>query len=163
MEKIMEHTWVKEYIHKLFVENLKDSSLQLRDEKMPYINRPFYKYCYVCENANRNEKTIDYNIENFKNEVLFFQDPSKFNDPFDCFLGFSQTQLIKDLLLQEMRRKKQLTPALQNLVNSLFETNSSIPKITESMVKDFLSSVKELLNTTVGDDPSLSYIPFLLS
>lgn len=163
MEKIMEHAWVKEYIHKLFEENFKDNAHSLRDEKLQHINRPFYKYCYVCENANRNESTIDYNIENFKNEVLFFQNPSKFNDPFDCFLGFSQTQLIKDLLLQEMRRKKQLTPALRNLVNSLFETNSAISEINQSQVNDFLSSVKELLNSTVDDDPAFSYIPKLLS
>lgn len=162
-EKTMEHAWVEEYIHKIFEENLKDNALQLRDEKLQHINRPFYKYCYVCENANRNEKTIDYNIENFENEVLFFQDPSKFNDPFDCFLGFSQTQLIKDLLLQEMRKKKQLTPALQNLINSLFETGPEIPKLDDTMVNDFLSSVTDLLNLTVSEDPALSYIPSLLS
>ncbi len=81
---------VKEFIHRISQDNLKETGLAIRNDKLPYINLPLYKYCSVCENSKRTKETREYNIENFENEVLYFQDPSQFNDPFDCFLGFSQ-------------------------------------------------------------------------
>ena len=40
---------------------------------MSYINRMYYKYCYVCEESKRTEDTTDYDIDNFENDELFFQ------------------------------------------------------------------------------------------
>jgi hypothetical protein len=41
--------WVKQYIDKLLSSDLTKDSILLRNEKMPYINMPLYKYCYVIE------------------------------------------------------------------------------------------------------------------
>ena len=44
------------------------------ERKVSYINRMYYKYCYVCEESKRTEDTIDYYIDNFENVELFFKD-----------------------------------------------------------------------------------------
>ena len=119
---VSDEKWVKNFIHDVLNCDLDSQAEQLRERKLNYINLPLYKYCYVCENAARTESTVDYNIENFKNDQLYFQTPDKFNDPFDCYLGFSQIQLIRDLLLQEMRKRKQSNPNSKKVVNTLFDS-----------------------------------------
>ena len=103
--ELTDTSWVKDFIHNVFSSSSKDADA-IMAKKMQVINKPFYKYCYVCENSKRNQETIDYNIENFEKDELFFQNPQLFNDPFDCFLGFSQTQLIKTLLVDTVRKQK---------------------------------------------------------
>lgn len=127
-------SWVKTFIHNVFAGDSKDADKYM-EEKMTYINRPFYKYCYVCEEAKRTADTIDYNILNFENDELFFQDPSLFNDPFDCYLGFSQIQLIKNLLVATMREQKKYTPDMRKAINLFFTENS-----TEQMPVEQLDS-----------------------
>ncbi|MGM9669841.1 MAG: hypothetical protein ACI3VZ_08835, partial [Faecousia sp.] len=82
----LDTSWVKPFIHDLFSKDSKDADAIMAG-KMVHMNKPFYKYCYVCEDSKRTADTIDYNILNFENDQLFFQDPSLFNDPFDCYLG----------------------------------------------------------------------------
>ena len=118
-EQMHDTSWVKGFLHNMFSGKSADAEKYMA-EKMQYINKPFYKYCYVCEDSKRTAETIDYNIQNFENNELFFQDPSQFNDPFDCYLGFSQIQTIKELLLTAMRQKKKLTPNMRKAINLFF-------------------------------------------
>lgn len=118
-EQLQDTSWVKDFLHNVFSGKSEDAEKYMA-EKMQYINKPFYKYCYVCEDSKRTAETIDYNIQNFENNELFFQNPSQFNDPFDCYLGFSQIQTIKELLLTTMRQKKKLTPNMRKAINEFF-------------------------------------------
>lgn len=118
-EQLQDTSWVKDFLHNVFSGKSEDAE-KFMAEKMQYINKPFYKYCYVCEDSKRTAETIDYNIQNFENNELFFQNPSQFNDPFDCYLGFSQIQTIKELLLTTMRQKKKLTPNMRKAINEFF-------------------------------------------
>ena len=96
----------------------------------------------------RNELTVDYNIDNFEKDMLFFQNPNKFNDPFDCFLGFSQSQMVRDLLTQELRRKKQLTPQNRKAIALLFEHEddiSSLQSISDIDLKPILEAGLSLI------------------
>ena len=142
-----EKDWVYEFIEKLFDTDIEQDGLALRDSKLNYINLPLYKYCYVCEEAGRSASTIDYNIDNFENEVLFFQNPSKFNDPFDCYLGFSQTQIIRDLVIHKMKTKKQLTPQKRKLISSLFneEDTFNIELLTIEELQQVINAIFSLI------------------
>ena len=92
---------------------------------MPYINRPFYKYCYVCDESSRNEKTVDYSILNFENDELFFQNPALFNDPFDCYLGFSQKDMLKAAVVAAMKQQHKYTPEMRKAINLFFSADDS--------------------------------------
>lgn len=144
----VDNSWVKNYIHKLFNCDLTKDGPQLRAQKIEYANLPLYKYCYVCDEAGRSLTTIDYNIDNFENDTLFFQNPSKFNDPFDCFLGFSQSELIRDLLIQELRKKKQLTPQNRKAIKLLFSDSTdelSADSITSENMESLIDCIIELV------------------
>ncbi|MDU7337823.1 MAG: DUF2971 domain-containing protein [Clostridium sp.] len=152
-----DNSWVKSYIHKLFTCNLNKEGTQLRAEKIEHANIPLYKYCYVCDEAGRTSTTIDYNIDNFENNILFFQNPSKFNDPFDCFLGFSQSELIRDLLFQELKKKKQLTPQNRKAIKLLFG-NSTDEFSTDSITSENLGSLTKLITGLIPDEDPLASV-----
>lgn len=114
-------------------------------------------YCYVCEESNRDDTTIDYNIENLKNDQLFFQSPEKFNDPYDCFLGFSQTQIIKDLMTHELKRKHIYNEQTKAILNQFFNTNVDDYQITEADFDDnvnmeFFQSMVDVLFDNTNDN-----------
>ena len=56
---IKDNDWTYEYICKLFSYDIEKNGEKLRDEKIELINKPLYKYCYVCEESARTESTID--------------------------------------------------------------------------------------------------------
>lgn len=126
MEQLIQDTsWVWEFIHNLFSGDSKNAE-QYMAEKMPYMNRLFYKYCSVCEESKRTEDTIEYNIQNFENDELFFQSPALFNDPFDCYMGISQNETIKNLIITAMRQQDRLTPGMRKTINALFAGSASL-------------------------------------
>ena len=141
----MDYNWTREFISKLFAYDLGKESEKLRNEKIQHINLPLYKYCYVCEESARNEETVDYNIDNFEKDVLFFQNPSKFNDPFDCYLGFSQSQIMRDLLIIELRKKKKLTPANRKLVADLFKSEDTDFTLLKDQSAEVIDTIIQLL------------------
>ena len=118
---------VKQFIHRLFNSDLSKDGKSIREEKLPYINLPLYKYCSVCENDKRTEDTVDYNIDNFEKDILYFQNPAKFNDPFDCYLGFSQTQIVRDIMIQQLKQQHQymVEEFLRARLGNEFEDNES--------------------------------------
>ena len=156
--------WTHEFIHKLFSYDIGTQGIQLRDEKLQHINLPLYKYCYVCDESSRSEQTVDYNIDNFEKDILFFQNPDKFNDPFDCYLGFSQSQIIRDLLLQELRKKKQYTPQNRKAINMLFNDNEESPNWDSIKSSDLIPITEAFMSLIPDDDPLKSvYSEFLQS
>ncbi|MCH5350534.1 MAG: hypothetical protein J1F39_01005 [Clostridiales bacterium] len=144
---------IKSFIHRLFEGSLKEQGIKIRDDKLPYINLPLYKYCSVCEESKRTKKIREYNIENFENDVLFFQNPSQFNDPFDCFLGFSQTQIVKDLLVQELKKKHQYTPENKEIVNAMFDAPDDWGSITDENIDSVIEIIRQTFELIPSDDP----------
>ena len=67
-DEILDTSWVKPFIHNIFFGDSKDAD-SFMAKKMPYMNRTYYKYCYVCEESKRTADTIDHNIDNFENDV----------------------------------------------------------------------------------------------
>ena len=130
--------WVISYIDNLLSSgNRETDQATLIRSKLEYINIPFYKYCFIQQDENRTADTVDYSIQNFENDLLFFQDPSKFNDPFDCFLGFSSSQMIRDLLTVELKRR---------------EGNSA----------DFIEAIKGFFSDGLFEEPSVDLVDSLL-
>ncbi len=70
---MLDTDWVKHYLNRILSADLEKEADDLLAEKMTHINKPFYKYCYVCEENKLVEGAIDYNMENFKNDELFFK------------------------------------------------------------------------------------------
>ena len=64
MEELrLDNSWVKPFIHDLFSRDSKDADI-IMASKMIHMNKPFYKYCHVCEDSKRTPDTIDYNVLN---------------------------------------------------------------------------------------------------
>ena len=137
-------SWVKPFIHNVFSGNSKNAE-RFMEEKMKYMNKPFYKYCYVCEEAKRETDTIDYNILNFENDELFFQDPALFNDPFDCYLGFSQVEMMRDLLVSEMKKQKKYTPQMKKSIDYFFANDTDEPFSMDELNENLVLEFKEII------------------
>ena len=143
----MNHNWVKPYINSLFSSSSEQHEQEeLLLEKMKYINKPFYKYCYVCEENKRGADKIDYNIENFKNNCLFFQNPANFNDPFDCYMGFSQVELVRNLLITSMKQQHKYSPSMRKAIESFFSDEVFNPISYNSISsEDWLVAIKQII------------------
>ncbi len=144
---------VQRFIHRLFNSDLSKDGKAIRDEKPPYINLPLYKYCSVCESDKRTKDTIDYNIDNFENDILYFQNPAKFNDPFDCYLGFSQTQIVRDIMIQQLKQQHQYTPKNREIIQTLFEQSDDSNELLEENMDIVVSIMRDTATLLVGDDP----------
>lgn len=124
----MENTeWVMPFLKRIFIEKTvgDEEAQKIFDDKQLLINRPFYKYCSVTEESKKGADEIDYNIENFRNDLLFFQSPDKFNDPFDCFMGFSQIETVKDLIITGLKQQRKLTPAVRKEIERYFKSDNT--------------------------------------
>ena len=154
-DEILETSWVKPFIHNIFFGDSKDAD-SFMAKKMPYMNRTYYKYCYVCEESKRTDDTIDYNIDNFENDELFFQDPALFNDPFDCYMGFSQNQMTKDLLVANMKKQGKYTPQMRKAINVFFgngtEKEISIDDMSNDELKVFISALIPTISPSLAED-----------
>ena len=143
---------VQRFIHRLFNSDLSKDGKAIRNEKLPYINLPLYKYCSVCESDKRTKDTIDYNIDNFENDILYFQNPAKFNDPFDCYLGFSQTQIVRDIMIQQLKQQHQYTPQNREIIQTLFEQSDDSNELLEENMDIVVSIMRDTATLLVGDD-----------
>ncbi len=165
-DELTDTSWVKGFIHNVFTSESKDADAIMAN-KLQYINKPFYKYCYVCENSKRTPETIDFNILNFENDELFFQNPSFFNDPFDCFLGFSQMQLIKGLLISTMKQQKKYTPQMRKTINMFFADNKedvSLCELDETNLKILMQTVIPVVaSSLVEDEQGQKYISEMMN
>ena len=89
---------IKHFIHQSLVNNFDLHKLiDLREEKIKNIPNQLYKYYSIIENEKRTAGIIDYYIDNFENDTIYFQCPLRFNDPFDCYLGASFSKQILEI------------------------------------------------------------------
>lgn len=108
--------WIKKHIKILTNNPTAEDLSQLFEEKINYINKPFYKYCSIPQENN----SVNRNIENLKNNILFFQNPKNFNDPFDCFLGISVNSIIKNEVIKNLKQKNKYISKTKPLIENLF-------------------------------------------
>ena len=142
---IQDTSWVWQFIRNVVCGDSSKAD-QYMAEKMSHINRLFYKYCSVCEESKRTEETIEYNILNFENDELFFQNPSLFNDPFDCYMGISQNETIKNLLITAMKQQKKFTPQMRKTINAFFSRSASLEiEPDEENLESILSNAMPLI------------------
>lgn len=155
--ELADTSWVKPFIHNIISGDSAKGD-EYMAEKMPYINRPFYKYCYVCDEASRNEKTVDYSILNFENDELFFQNPALFNDPFDCYLGFSQKEMLKAALVTAMKQQHKYTPEMRKAINLFFSADDldgrSADTFDADTVRNTLQALMPLIVNSMTTDPA---------
>lgn len=100
--------------------------------------RLYYKYQNLKELMDENGKKRIYTIENLANNQLYFSDPTKFNDPFDCLirLNFEGTQ---EQWIEYFCRDKGCT------IEKAKEIVDSFPKNADGLV----SPHKNLVNVKV--------------
>lgn len=71
--------------------NLSESqTYKIVHNKFKKINFKLYKY-YSLSN--------EYTLSNIQNDILYLNNPSAFNDPFDCYLGYTYKHVIQDICL----------------------------------------------------------------
>lgn len=162
-----DNSWVKPFIHNMFSGDSKKSDIFMA-EKMKHLNKPFYKYCYVCEESKRDSKTIDHNILNFENDELYFQDPSLFNDPFDCYLGFSQVEMMKDLLIATMKKEKKYTQEMKKAINYFFSSDIDAPfsmdKLDDNLVSEFMElMIPQIVSSSFEGEKERSFVETMLN
>lgn len=150
-------SWVKPFIHNVFFGDTSKAD-EYMAAKFPYINRPFYKFCYVCNESSRKADTIDYNINNFENDELYFQDPALFNDPFDCYLGFSQIDLIKSAVIDAMKQQQKYTPKMRKVINKFFSNGASqsqsLDDLSNESIRETMHSFLPLSLNSITTDPA---------
>lgn len=96
----MDISWVKPHLDKLFGGCPSNQAIKdLIKEKISRFNGKLYKY-YAFSQDDEN-----YSLNNLENGVFYFSKPDRFNDPFDCALGFSIDDALKSMLPQFLNRQ----------------------------------------------------------
>lgn len=133
--------WVKDELHQLFCgsPSLSDIDNSIRS-KIARFNGKLYKYCSFSDNDS------NHSLGNLKDGILYFQEPSRFNDPFDCALGFSVDEAFKALI--------------PNFINDKINLEGANQELVKSATIAILSGKKEFPNT---DNPMLAVISELFS
>lgn len=111
----------------------------LFNEKQSLI-KPLYKYCSIDLNA----PNYGYGLNNFENDILYFQDPQFFNDPFDSLLGVDFSYIYPDIINTYVRNN-----------------NLHITKEFLSLIKNTSKIINELNNN--NDEAGISILNFLES
>lgn len=70
----------------------KENNIKIQKEKLSSFKGKLYKYYPLTSEEC-------YFFKNLESDILYFSKPSTFNDPFDCYAGFSDTTLIQDITL----------------------------------------------------------------
>lgn len=64
--------------------------VKLERNKFNTVNNKLYKY-YSLNN--------EYTFSNLENDIIYLNNPCAFNDPFDCYLGYSYENYLQQFLL----------------------------------------------------------------
>ena len=130
-------SWIKSHLTEYFSSQcnlLKCASLL--DEKIQLFGGKLYKY-YSFEDP--------YSLKNLYDKTIHFTKPEKFNDPFDCALGFSLD--------------KAMATFLPNVIDTQLEINGENGEQSRQLLKQLL-----LGNQSTGqDNKAAQLIRFLLS
>ncbi len=137
----MDVSWVKPHLSKMFgIIQTNQNILDFIQEKTSHFSGKLYKYFSFSKDDENHA------LDNLENGILYFSKPDHFNDPFDCALGFSIENALKEML--------------PHLINDKI----SIEGENEAIVKDFI--VKLLCGTTPKleyDNPTIKIISLLYS
>ncbi len=68
---------------------LENEIMQLNTEKFEIVNNKLYKYY----------GTSSYTLLNLENDIVYLNNPSSFNDPFDCYLAYSYKDFLEQCCL----------------------------------------------------------------
>ncbi len=101
MQSLNDRKWVDELLDAISTGNLAVESIQVCIEHMNRHHRQLYKYYDLGS---------EYTMPNLELYANYYNDPTQFNDPFDCNIGLSVDQLFQLLL----------PVALQRLYSSIF-------------------------------------------
>ncbi|GAA6153887.1 DUF2971 domain-containing protein [Pseudoteredinibacter isoporae] len=100
---------------------------------VPNPPKSLYKYCSI-KSVDDNSGEPDYDLENLEKSQIYFNDPSNFNDPFDCkysvdreisdrrFIcemkkrGWDVSQLTADQIKQEIEKFKETVLSVENSI-----------------------------------------------
>lgn len=133
--------WIKTDLYKLFCGCLSlDEINSLIENRLSKFNGKLYRYYSFTENDS------NYSLANLKDGIIYFQEPIKFNDPFDCALGFSV-----DAILQAI---------VPTLINENLNVNGENKELIKSAVTTVFCGDKELPET---DDLTTSTIIKIIS
>lgn len=133
--------WINKHIDCLFGETKYDKN-KLFEEKLDIINKPYYKYCGFSTEPSK----PDYYVENLKENILYFQNPEVFNDPFDCFFGLSINNILKQEIIKMLKKEKKYNKQTQQFVNQFFENIqpmniSEVENIPDELLKNFITTI----------------------
>jgi hypothetical protein len=126
--------------------NKNEQVKNLLKEKLPLINRLLYKYCPLIERNKVNSKEhIDYYIHNFKNDDIYFSDPTAFNDPFDCSMGYSLVKSYKKQLLKGLRHHPKFEKQTSKKIGLLFSDKThKLFAVKKLNFNDFIREISVL-------------------
>ena len=89
MKSLNDRKWVDELLSLLSTGDLSEDSIQVCIEHMNRHHRQLYKYYDLAS---------EFTMPNLELYANYYNDPSQFNDPFDCNIGLSVDQLFQLLL-----------------------------------------------------------------
>ena len=89
MKSLNDRKWVDELLSLLSTGDLSEDSIQVCIEHMNRHHRQLYKYYDLAS---------EFTMPNLELYANYYNDPTQFNDPFDCNIGLSVDQLFQLLL-----------------------------------------------------------------
>lgn len=95
MGALKDRTWVGELLNALSSGSLSEDSIQVCIGHMNRNHRQLYKYYDLGSN---------YTMSNLELYANYYNDPTQFNDPFDCNIGLSIDQLLQLILPIALRQ-----------------------------------------------------------
>lgn len=144
----MDTDWIESYILENYIENpdLEEKAIKYLEYKSQFMTKPLYKfYSFDCDG---------YNINNFKKNIFYMQNPMLFNDPLDCNIGFGYSNikqqvissLLRDLRLPSVSSVK----TIQTAFNKKYNSNCNLEEEVEQVNDSLSTKLKEFVCNYVG-------------
>ena len=140
--------WVKQHLQNLFNPTLPDSyKLCEIGDKIRRFGGKLYKY-YSFEDP--------WSLNNLKDDIVHFSTPDKFNDPFDCSIGFSMehfAEKLLDVLLDRDILATKLDPKSKQLLQLILFGQPSPCESKQAQLFEMLAQSSKLIDAiTRGAD-----------
>lgn len=142
----MNTDWVKKYIFDQYTEeNVFEKRVEnFVNMKLPHLQMPLFRY---------NSFNSD-NLSNLKNEVFYLQNPIKFNDPFDCCIGFGMKN-IKRAIISSLMKEFGLpvitsVKELERVYNEAHGTSFNFDEQINDLDCNFPNQIKEFASDYIG-------------
>ena len=130
-------SWIKPHLMQFFSSQRNDIKyITLLDEKIKLFGGKLYKY-YDFDDP--------YALKNIQNNTIHFSKPERFNDPFDCALGFSLDKAVAAFL-----------PAI---INTKLEVNGENGNTTKELITQLLLGSQ----ADVSNDKTAQLVSYFIS